>query len=206
MEAYIRVTCIYFYRPQRSCGQGNIFTPVCHSFCSPGGGGWGSASVHAGIPPPPPRPDTTPRTRHQHHHPPHQTRHHHPPGSRHPPGPDTHPREQTPTPPGADTPLREADSSIRSTSGRYASYWNAFLLCVCYLYSLLHARERAKISSMSPALDRGKLKPLIKTFYLKLSDHKRHQQSSWYNLITSSKMISHKRSLIVFRLLRFHSE
>ena len=26
------------YRPQRSCGQGNIFTPVCHSFCSQGGG------------------------------------------------------------------------------------------------------------------------------------------------------------------------
>ena len=26
-----------FYRPQRSCGQGNIFTPVCHSFCSEGG-------------------------------------------------------------------------------------------------------------------------------------------------------------------------
>ena len=26
------------------------------------------------------------------------------------------------------TPPREADSSIRSTSGRYASYWNAFLL------------------------------------------------------------------------------
>ena len=25
------------YRPQRSCGQGNIFTPVCHSFCSRGG-------------------------------------------------------------------------------------------------------------------------------------------------------------------------
>ena len=22
---------LYFYRPQRSCGQGNIFTPVCHS-------------------------------------------------------------------------------------------------------------------------------------------------------------------------------
>ena len=149
--------------------------------------------------------------------------HPHPPGQTPSPGPDT-PPEQTPpplgpdtsttthppgpdtTPPGADTPLREADSSIRSTSGRYASYWNAFLLCVCYLYSLLHARERAKISSMSPALDRGKLKPLIKTFYLKLSDHKRHQQSSWYNLITSSKMISHKPSLIVFRLLRFHSE
>ena len=25
------------YWPQRSCGQGNIFTPVCHSFCSQGG-------------------------------------------------------------------------------------------------------------------------------------------------------------------------
>ena len=41
-----------------------------------------------------------------------------------------HPQEKTP--PRADTPLsrppREADSCIRSTSGRYASYWNAFLL------------------------------------------------------------------------------
>ena len=41
------------------------------------------------------------------------------------------PLEQTP-PPGADTPLGadtppEAYSSIRSTSGWYASYWNAFL-------------------------------------------------------------------------------
>ena len=26
-----------YYRPQQSCGQGNIFTPVCHSFCSQGG-------------------------------------------------------------------------------------------------------------------------------------------------------------------------
>ena len=26
-----------FYRPKRSFGQGNIFTPVCHSFCSQGG-------------------------------------------------------------------------------------------------------------------------------------------------------------------------
>ena len=37
-----------FYRPQRSCGQGNIFTQVCHSVHR----GGGSASVHAGIPPP----------------------------------------------------------------------------------------------------------------------------------------------------------
>ena len=31
-------------------------------------------------------------------------------------------------PPPDGEPPREADSSIRSTSGRYASYWNAFLL------------------------------------------------------------------------------
>ena len=31
-------SCFYnYYWPQRSCGQGNIFTPVCHSFCSQGG-------------------------------------------------------------------------------------------------------------------------------------------------------------------------
>ena len=67
------------------------------------------------------------------------------PHSRHPPGADT-PQEQTPradtpwsrhppweqTPPRAEPPPeqthpQEADSSIWSTSGRYASYWNAFL-------------------------------------------------------------------------------
>ena len=47
---------------------------------------------------------------------------------------DQTPQEQTPpwdqTPPRADTPPPEADCSIRSTSGRYASYWNAFLLSI----------------------------------------------------------------------------
>ena len=72
----------------------------------------------------------------------------HPPWSRHPPDqtppspPDqtpppsreqTPPQDQTPPPPEqrppTPTPLpREADSGIRSMSGRYASYWNAFLL------------------------------------------------------------------------------
>ena len=33
------------------------------------------------------------------------------------------------TPPGS-TPPRDADSGIRSMSGRYASYWNAFLLII----------------------------------------------------------------------------
>ena len=63
----------------------------------------GSASVHAGIPPPP------------------QSQSKHLPGSRHLPGAHT--------PLGADTPPR-ADSGIRSMSGRYASYWNAFLVLI----------------------------------------------------------------------------
>ena len=66
-----------------------------------------------------------------------------PPWSRHPrsrPPRSRHPTEQTPpeqTPFGADIPLglstppREADSGIRSTSGQYASYWNAFLFMKC---------------------------------------------------------------------------
>ena len=76
------------YRPQRSCGQGNNFTPVCHSVHG-GGGGVSEAD--------PPGADA--------------------PGSRHPPGVDS-PRQQTSphgadtpqsrhpeqTPPGADTP------------------------------------------------------------------------------------------------------
>ena len=39
-SSFLRVRNISdFHRPQRSCGQGNIFTPVCHSFYSQGGGG-----------------------------------------------------------------------------------------------------------------------------------------------------------------------
>ena len=105
VSVIVDVCEVYVYRPQRSCGQGNIFTPVCHSVHR--GGGLPQCVMGC--------------------HPPH-------PRSRHPP-------EQTPpeqTPPGADppsspeqTPPREADSSIRSTSGRYASYWNAFLFYMC---------------------------------------------------------------------------
>ena len=77
-----------------------------------------SASVHAGIPPPreqtPLGADTPPGAD---------------PPSRHPPE-QTPPWEQTPWsrhPPGTYTPPQEADASIRSMCGRYASYWNAFL-------------------------------------------------------------------------------
>ena len=42
----------YLYRPQRSCGQGNVFYR-CVSVHRGGGGGRVSASVHAGMPYPP---------------------------------------------------------------------------------------------------------------------------------------------------------
>ena len=110
-----RLKSLNYYWPQRSCGQGNIFTPVCHSFCSQRGGGLPQCMLGyhppgadtplgsdtpvpdttpqgADIPPqeqtPPGAdtpPDTTPRSR--------------PPRGRHPPGPDTLP-DQTP-PPGS---------------------------------------------------------------------------------------------------------
>ena len=46
--------------------------------------------------------------------------------------PEQTPLEQT-LPLPEQTPLQEADSSIWSTSGRYTSYWNAFLCCKCAL-------------------------------------------------------------------------
>ena len=116
---------ICFYRPQQSCGQGNIFTPVCHSVHR-----GVSASVHAGIPPPEQRP---PRSRH----PPEQTTPQEqtpleqtpseqtPPWSRHPPGAvipleETPPRADTPRsrhPPGADIPQEQTSPRSRHPPG-----------------------------------------------------------------------------------------
>ena len=77
-------------------------------------------------------------------HPPEQT----PPVEADPPE-QTPPRNRHPTqadtllPPGADTPPPpEADSSIRSTSGRYASYWNAFLFGVLFSGNVFVSRWR----------------------------------------------------------------
>ena len=123
------------YRPQRSWAK-VIFSQACVKNSVHGGV---SASVHAWIYPPGTRPPQTrapPRTRH----PPDQT-----PPDQTPPRPDPPdqtPPEQTPpdqkpqvldtppeqTPPSGTRPPLEADCSIQSTSGRYASYWNAFLL------------------------------------------------------------------------------
>ena len=116
-----------------------------------------SALVHAGIPHPPgadtPQ-EQTPQSRHppRADMPPEQP----PPESRHPRRRHPTPQEQNPLPPeqthrprsrhppgSRHVPPMEADSGIRSMSGRYASYWNAFLFILnlfCrygFLYSIL---------------------------------------------------------------------
>ena len=111
------------YRPQRSCGQGYVFTRVCDSVNR--GGSPGRENPPGQVDPPgtrqtppdqgepPPGPGRTPRTR--------QT----PPGpGRTPPGADT-------TPPGSRHPPTQCmlgDTVNKSTSGQYASYWNSILL------------------------------------------------------------------------------
>ena len=105
-----------FYQLQQSCGQGNIFTPVCHSVHG------GGLCLNACWDTNPPDQAPAPRNRHP------QGADTPPPGT-----PQTrHPRTRHPPRPG--TP-QEADSSIWSTSGQYASYWNAFLLN-CYWFDL----------------------------------------------------------------------
>ena len=128
----------HFYRPQRSCFQGYVFTRVCDSVNR-----GVSASVHAGSRHPPvadtpspkrqtprleadpprsrhpsPQKQTPPRSRHPlpgSRHPP-RSRHPHPPGSRHPP--ETDPQKQTP--PEADTPLEvDTPRSRQAPGGRH---------------------------------------------------------------------------------------
>ena len=77
----------------------------------------------------PPGPGTPPRTRYTP-----QVRYTpldqvHLPGPGTPPGPGTSPRTRY-TPPGPGTP--PGTREIRSTRGRYASYWNAFLFCLFF--------------------------------------------------------------------------
>ena len=121
------------YRPQRSCGQGYVFTRVCDSVHR--------GNLRAGRPPrqrknPPDQADT-PRTR--------QT----PPRTRQtPPQTRQTPPDQGDTPPTRQTPLREADSRIRSTSGRYASYWNAFLFYSLFTQTMniLKSSQKSRLS------------------------------------------------------------
>ena len=85
-------------------GQGNIFTCVCDSVNR--GVTW---HTHTQPPPgTPPRPGT-------------------PSGTRYPPD-QVHPRDQVHPPRTRSTPQDQVHSpGIRTTSGQYASYWNAFL-------------------------------------------------------------------------------
>ena len=109
-KSFLSIWWSCYYRPQRSCGQGNVFTGVCDSVDR-----WGVCLSACWDTKHPPGADT----------PPEQT----------PPGADTLPpqsRHQQ-TPPGADSPPKEAGSVIWSMSGQYASYWNAFLLCIVIL-------------------------------------------------------------------------
>ena len=138
-----------FYRPQRSWAK--VMFLQASVILSTGGGCLPQCMLGYTPPPgadtPPPgadtpqeqnprEQDTPPRSRHS----PEQT-----PTQEQPPRADTPPPQQTPLgadpprsrhplrsrhPREADTPPPEADSGIRSTSGRYAAYWNAFLLII----------------------------------------------------------------------------
>ena len=92
---------VFLLVPATKLRQGNVFTPVCHSFCSWRGcvstsGPGGRVVCHI------PQADT--------------------------PWADTHPLVDSPV---WQTPPPCTVHGIRSTSGRCASYWNAFLLSIC---------------------------------------------------------------------------
>ena len=135
--------------PAMKLGQGYVFTGVCHS-AKRGGGeyltrytpkGQGTPQtrytpldqVHPPGPGTPPRPGVPPGTRYT---PP--TRYTpqdqvHPSGTRNTPlGPGTPPWDQVP-PRTRYTPRHRACWEIRSTRGRYASYWNATCCLIFFL-------------------------------------------------------------------------
>ena len=129
---------------KRSLGQGNIFSSVCQEFCPQGGLPQCMLGYHplARRPPwqgrPPSKADHPPLARQTPHsplarRPPGKAG---PPGKAEPPGKTEPPGKDTPHPPGKETPLHSTCWEIRSTSGRYASYWNAILL-IMSLISLI---------------------------------------------------------------------
>ena len=87
------------YRPQRSCGQGHIFTPVCHSVHR-----GGLPQCMLGYQPPPGK---------------------------------------------------------RSTSGRYASYWNAFLFHTAQRQIQIPIRVRIRIGSESQSVPYNVNEPIM---------------------------------------------
>ena len=105
-------------------GQGNIFTSVCLST-----EGWGEGCLpQCMLGYPPDQAQDPPEQAH-----PLGGRHPTPPDQTHTPGPGTPPppnQAHPPPRPGPPPPPWEADCSIRLTSSRYASYWNAFLFII----------------------------------------------------------------------------
>ena len=142
------------YRPQRSCGQGYVFTRVCDSVHrgglrrNPPGPGrnppepgrtpgprrtpldQGEPPLDQGEPPHPgprrtPPPGTKKKPLGTKENPPRPGRT--PPTRENPPDQGEPPAGTKENPPWPGRPPREEDCSILSMSGRYASYWNAFL-------------------------------------------------------------------------------
>ena len=147
-NSFIMVVYQNYYRPQRSCGQGYVFTRVCDSVH----GGFSGEPPHQDQvrEPPvtrqtPPRPRRTPRD--QGEPPPPWTRQTPPWDQGEPPWTRQTPPPAGRTPLGPDRPPKfEEDCSIRSMSGWYASYWNAFLF---FLKFCLRARLK-KFSHRQP--------------------------------------------------------
>ena len=47
-ECYIFGYMLHIYRPQKKLRKGNVFTPICQSFCSRGGGACVAGGIMAG--------------------------------------------------------------------------------------------------------------------------------------------------------------
>ena len=113
---------------KQSLGQDNIFRSVCHEFCPRGGGG-----QYLGRYPPGPGTPSRAGT---------------PPGTRYPPGRYTPRRTRYPR---AGTPPSSACWEIRATSGRYASYWNAYLFGKVFAdYCIKMKKKRTERGSCRP--------------------------------------------------------
>ena len=94
------------------------------------------------------------------------------PRNRHPPGADT-PQEQTPP--------WEADSGIRSMSGRYASYWNAFLFGKIFAKNCMKIKEigtrvGARVFSVPPP-SRRSVNDLL--YWFRFTCYYRPQMKLW---------------------------
>ena len=117
--------CQKFCSRGRGVFQHAVSKGVCIPACT---GHWGIYPTGGYTPPTRPEADNLPGTRGRH------------PLGRHPPGQTPSSPGQTPlgtggrhpTPPRADTPLPDGHCS-----GRYASYWNAFLYYECFLIMIM---------------------------------------------------------------------